>query len=210
MFQVWEDIKVRASGFTRRIAAKDLCAAALVIMPSLLFNPSVAGRTVQFLLFWLFAALTGRKTNPLMTLFIILCIVFFNLLVPYGRVLASFGVFKISEGALLSGVRRAVTLEGLIMLSKAGIRSDLRLPGVFGALLGESLRIFAALTAQRRRVSPKNLVADIDAILFEISAEPAPTEQSASAPRRTSAAGRAALIIAACASWAVFALGIAL
>jgi hypothetical protein len=34
------------------------------------------------------------------------------------------------------------------MLSKASVSGDLRLPGVFGALIGESLHIFALITVR--------------------------------------------------------------
>jgi heptaprenyl diphosphate synthase len=140
-------------------------------MPSLLFNPSTPGRVAQFLLFWVFASLMGKKNNALMTFLVILGIVLFNLLAPYGRVLWQFGAFRITEGALTAGIHRAVTLEGLFMLSKASISGDLRLPGTFGALIGESLRMFALITERKRRISRKNFIADIDALLLELDAE---------------------------------------
>jgi heptaprenyl diphosphate synthase len=149
----------------------DLCVAGLIVMPSLLFNPSTPGRVAQFLLFWVFAALMGKKNNALMTFLVILGIVLFNLLVPYGRVLWQFGAFRITEGALTAGIHRAVTLEGLFMLSKASISGELRLPGTFGALIGESLRMFALITERKRRISRKNFIADIDALLLELERE---------------------------------------
>jgi heptaprenyl diphosphate synthase len=183
-------------------------------MPSLLFNPNTFGRIAQFLLFWFFAAMLGKKNNMPTTFLVIAGIVLFNLLAPYGRVLASFGAFRITEGALLTGIHRAVTLEGLVMLSKAGIQQDLRLPGVFGGLLGESLRIFAALAGRKRRISPKSLVADIDAILFELSEteEPlSPIDASGALPvaaqKKTTASGVFILVAAVLASWGIFAVG---
>jgi heptaprenyl diphosphate synthase len=181
-------------------------------MPSLLFNPNTFGRIAQFLLFWFFAALLGKKNNMPATFLVIAGVVLFNLFAPYGRVLASFGAFRITEGALLTGVHRAVTLEGLVMLSKAGIQQDLRFPGAFGGLLGESLRIFAALAGLKRRISPKSLVADIDAILFALSKpdEPLPshTDASGAAPaHKTTASGMAMLAAAVLASWGIFAAG---
>jgi heptaprenyl diphosphate synthase len=175
-------------------------------MPSLLFNPNTFGRIAQFLLFWFFAATLGKKNNMSATFLVIAGVVLFNLLTPYGRVLASFGAFRITEGALLAGIRRAVTLEGLIMLSKAGVRQDLRLPGAFGGLLGESLRIFAALAGQKRRISPKSLVADIDAILFDLSETGASGEPPAAA-HKTTASGMLMLAAAVLASWGIFAAG---
>ncbi|MDR2446397.1 MAG: hypothetical protein LBD58_03760 [Treponema sp.] len=197
-----------------RCGSQALCIAGLLIMPSLLFNPNTFGRIAQFLLFWFFAAMLGKKNNMPTTFMVIAGVVLFNLIAPYGRVLASFGAFRITEGALLAGIHRAVTLEGLIMLSKASIQQDLRIPGVFGGLLGESLRIFAALAGQKRRISPKSLVADIDAILFEVSKTgeplPSPTDAHGVSPvaaHKATASGMFMLAAAVLASWGIFAAG---
>jgi heptaprenyl diphosphate synthase len=140
-------------------------------MPALLFNPSLAGRAVQFLFFWALVFLAGKESNPPATLAVILGIVFFNLLFPYGEVLFSIGpFFKISSGALEAGLHRAMTLEGLFMLSRLTVRQDLRLPGGFGELIGESFRILAVLTERKRTISAKNLIAGIDSLMLELSA----------------------------------------
>jgi heptaprenyl diphosphate synthase len=150
-------------------SARALCIAGFLIMPALLFNPNTFFRILQFFLFWFLSWLSGKKNNPLITLLIILGIVFFNLLVPYGQVLFAVGVFKISSGALTAGIHRAVTLEGLIMLSRVSIRRDLRIPGGFGELIGESFRIFAMIMDSRQRITRKNLMGDIDALMIELS-----------------------------------------
>jgi heptaprenyl diphosphate synthase len=108
-----------------------------------------------------------------------LTIVIFNMLVPFGRVLLSFGVLKITSGALFAGISRAVTLEGLIMLSKASIRGDLHLPGALGQIIGESFRLFALISEKRHLINRKNLVASLDALLIELTDAPEP------APSRT-------------------------
>jgi heptaprenyl diphosphate synthase len=140
-------------------------------MPALLFNPSLAGRAVQFLFFWALVLLAGKKSNFPATLLVILGIVFFNLLFPYGEVLFSIGPFlKVSAGALEAGLRRAITLEGLFMLSRLTVRPNLRLPGGFGELIGESFRILAVLTEKKRAISVKNLFSGIDSLMLELSA----------------------------------------
>jgi heptaprenyl diphosphate synthase len=202
---------VRRSGqekCRRLFCSRDLCITGLLIMPSLLFNPSITGRVFQFLLFYLFALLTGKKNNMLMTLLVILGIVFFNMLVPYGRVLWSLGTFQITAGALSTGIRRAVTLEGLIMLSRASIRHDLRLPGNFGALIGESLRMFALITERKGRFTGKShnagsLIANLDELLLELDADK-PAQSAASRAPRSSASGIGILAIALVVSWLLF------
>jgi heptaprenyl diphosphate synthase len=160
-------------------SARVLCIAGFLIMPALLFNPNTLFRVFQFLFFWFLAWLSGKKNNPLFTFLVILGIVIFNLIIPYGQVLFSIGVFKITSGAFMTGIQRAVTLEGLIMLSRFTIRQDLEIPGLFGELIGESFRIFAVITNTRQHITRKNLIADIDRIMLELSSDTAEASQPA-------------------------------
>ncbi|MDR3115729.1 MAG: hypothetical protein LBU25_09450 [Treponema sp.] len=148
-----------------------------------LVNPSTLLRLVQFLLFWLYASWQGKKNNPLLTLSVMGGILCFNLLVPYGRVLAAFGAFRITQGALLGGLHKALTLEGLILLSKASIRADLCLPGFFGSLLGESFRIFEGISRRKALVTRKHFIEGIDRLMLELSAEQALRAEHRKSPR---------------------------
>jgi len=158
----------RSKVFANLFGSKALCATGIVIMPSLVFNPNTLHRVLLFLFFWFLVWLAGKKNNPLFTILVILGIVAFNLIVPYGQVLFSIGAFKITRGALAAGIHRAVTLEGLIMLSRLAISAELKLPGSFGELIGDSFRIFSVIMNQKHRVTRKNLIADIDNLLFEL------------------------------------------
>jgi heptaprenyl diphosphate synthase len=149
--------------------SRDLCVAGIIMMPAFLFNPSTETRIVQFLLFWFLAWLSGKKNNPLITLMIIAGIVLFNLIVPYGEELFRFGRFRVTEGALWSGIHRAVTLEGLIMLSKFSIRRDLKLPGTFGALIGESFKMLEKINERKNLINRKNIIGGIDQLMIELS-----------------------------------------
>jgi len=164
----------RREVYDNLFSAKALCVMGLLSMPALLFNPGAVTRVFQFLFFWLLAWLSGKKNNPLVTIAVIIGITLFNLLVPYGRVLFTIGYFKITETALLTGIRRAVTLEGLIMLSKVCIRRDLHFPGAFGELLGESLRISSALMSRKYSIRPKTIFADLDNLMIDLSNDNAP------------------------------------
>jgi heptaprenyl diphosphate synthase len=170
----------RREWYERRFSSNALFTAGLCAMPALLFNPSLPGRAVQFFLFWGLVLLSGRKHNPLAAFLVILGIVFFNLLFPYGEVLFSIGPFRISSGALEAGLRRAMTLEGLFMLSRLTIRQDLRLPGRFGELIGESFRILALLTERKNTLKAKNLIGGIDRLMMELSVPEAAVNASIS------------------------------
>ena len=185
--------------YNNAIGAKALFAAGLLITPALVFNPSAEYRVFQFLFFWFLARLCGKKTNFIFTIFITTFIVLFNLIIPYGRVLFSFGFFKITSGALEAGIHRAVTLQALVMLSKASVRQDLKLPGAFGRLLGESTRVFSVLMSGKYRLSAKNFMIEIDNLMLELSREELSGESGEE--RKTKPAGYIVLTITVIASW---------
>ena len=214
-------------------AGGELFVAGLLAMPSFLFDPSLPFRAAQFFLFWFFVWAVGRKNSAIATLSVAAGIVAFNLIVPYGRVLFALGAFRVTEGSLLGGIEKAVTVEGLIMLSKATIRSDLRLPGSFGALIGDSFRYFDRILEKKGNIDRKDITGSIDRLLLELSADQEAAAlmaadaaasagpgadatpitahgengwapASARGPGR-SRVGRFVLAAAVCASWALFA-----
>jgi len=174
------DFKLNRRDFSYNyFSAASLFITGILIMPALLFNPSTELRIAQFLFFLLLAFLSGNKINPFITIFFIIFITAFNLLIPYGRVLYSIGAFKITSGALTAGIHRAVTLAALVMLSKAAIRQDLKLPGAFGSLLSDSMRMFSALMNKKHRLINKNPIETLDNLLLELStAEIAPPQDN--------------------------------
>ncbi|MDR2053860.1 MAG: hypothetical protein LBP80_10650 [Treponema sp.] len=193
----------RREWFDGLFPSKALFVAALVIMPALLFNPDTRTRVLQFFFFWFLAWLSGRKNNPLITVLTVLAIVFFNLLVPYGRIIYSLGPFRITIGALLAGIHRAVTLEALIMLSGAAIRPDLMLPGVFGEILGESFRLFGQITERKIVFKCGDIAAGIDRLMLELSAEASSVSTSgvSADKRRISPPALACLVLTVLLSW---------
>ena len=179
--------------------AKALFIAGLIIIPAVLFNPSVEFRCLQFLFFWFLAIISGKKTNPGFTIFITVFIIALNLLIPYGRVLFYIGDFKITSGALEAGIHRAVTLQALVMLSKLTIRHDLKLPGAFGQLLSNSLQYFAVIIGKKHRISGKNIIASIDTLMLELNEEQIlPIDTAA---KKTKAIGYVILITVIIISW---------
>jgi len=150
--------------------ADELFAAGLLMALIFLLNHSLPGRIVQFFFFCLLAGLLGKKINPFATLIFMAGIVFFNLLAPYGKVLAVFGPLHITQGSLFAGLEKALILEGLLMLSRACIKSDLRLPGTIGSLLGESLRILELMREKKGMIKRGHIIAGIDRLMLEMEA----------------------------------------
>ena len=196
----------RREVYQELFTARALCIAGFIIMPALLFNPDTQFRIFQFLFFWLLAWLSGKKNNPFFTILVIIGIIAFNLVIPYGRVLFSLGVFRITSGALMTGIHRAVTLSGLVMLSRFTIRQDLKIPGFFGELIGESFRIFNLIMERKYRItfgSWKNVIAGIDRLMLDLSSANGEKNPSAvPVPEiRTKPAGFIILAVIAVLSW---------
>jgi len=162
-----------------------LFCAGLVMAVIFVLSPLPA-RGVQFLFFCVLVGLMGKKINPLITAAVMAGIVFFNLLAPYGKVLAVLGPLRITQGSLLAGLEKALTLEGLLMLSRACIAGDLRLPGTVGSLMGESLRILELMREKKGLIRRGRIIDGIDRMIQEIEAsditEPANVPRTA--PKR--------------------------
>jgi heptaprenyl diphosphate synthase len=159
------NINARERFCAKNFSSQALAVAGLCMIPALLLNPDTCMRLVQFAFFFFIALHQGKKINPLTTFLIMLAIIFFNLLVPYGELLFSIGPLKITYGAFMAGLRRAATLEGLFMLSRFCVRSDLVFPGAFGKIAGESLRVFSRLAETKNLFNRKNWVESLDGLL---------------------------------------------
>jgi heptaprenyl diphosphate synthase len=143
-------------------------AGGLLLTALFLVNPSTPLRACQGILFCVYAHLAGKRNNYAATLIMVLGIVGVNLLVPYGRILLAFGPLRISEGALIGGLRKAISLEALIMLSRAMIKPGLRLPGSLGALLAETFRLLEGIRQRRGAIRPGRIIQGIDEVLMEL------------------------------------------
>jgi heptaprenyl diphosphate synthase len=146
-----------------------LFAAGLVLMLIFLFTRSLKWQIIQFTFYTILALLSGKRLKPLFTLLVMAGIVAGNLLAPFGKVLYNLGSLRITEGALLSGLRRALTLEGLFMLSAAFIRPGLKLPGFFGSLLARTFGIFSLMQEKKPHFKKGHIIEEIDNLLLDLS-----------------------------------------
>ena len=196
----------RHSVYDAWFSARALCTAGFMIMPIILFSPAIV-RLILFLFFWFLAWLCGKKNNPFITMSIFISIVAFNILPPRGELLAVIGSLHISSGALQAGIQRASTLSALVMLSRVTIRRDLKLPGLFGELIGESFRLYSLIMNQKHRITRKNLINDIDSMLIQLSIEDAPTTNTTLPAVRTRKAGLLILSLVVMVSWSIWIVG---
>jgi heptaprenyl diphosphate synthase len=160
-----------------------LFCAGLLMALIFLFSHSLSSRVLQFCFFFLLALWAVKKSNLLLSVVFMGGIVFFNLLVPYGKVLAVLGPLSITEGSLFSGLEKAIILQGLLLLSRACIKSDLKLPGAIGSLLGDCFRILELMRAKKGIIRRGRIIDGLDRLMCD-------TEKAADyAPENTPCAG---------------------
>ena len=165
----------------------------------MLVSSNPAARAVQLALLVAFALGMGRRIRWGRTVLFFAAVVAFNLATPAGRVLIAPAGFPVTSGALEVGVTKALGLTGLLLLSKGGIRRDLRLPGRAGRLLDLTLAYVRAFLESEVKLLSRDPVGRLDTLLrqvqHEVDALPDIT------PTRNSPLGVAILGVVLAASW---------
>ena len=127
-------------------------------------------------------------------------VVAFNLATPGGRVLAAPAGFPVTAGALEVGLTKALGLTGLLLLSKVGIRRDLRLPGRPGRLLDLTLAYVRAFLESDMKLLARDPVSRLDNLLREVQRDVDAAPDAAPTP--TTPLGIAILAALLAATWA--------
>jgi len=151
----------------RYIAPLPRFAAGMLMLPPFLFIEGLAGKTVLAVFFSLLAVSAGKHLRWGYFLIVVLSVTFFHLLSPWGRVLVNIGPLTVTSGALESGLTRGITLIGMVVLSMAAVKPELRFPGRFGGLLGRTFYYFDVIIEGEKRLSRKNFFAGLDELLTE-------------------------------------------
>ena len=141
--------------------------AALVLILILMFSPSLvvtAGITLLSVVLLIVSTIRFRFVPPLLA---VTGIVLFNLLVPFGRVLAEPFSLPITEGALLLGIKKALVLEGMLFLSRWGLHGIRHVPGLRSRTMADLFAFLEVLTDGRKKLDRKYLVESMDALMFE-------------------------------------------
>ncbi|MEN6363593.1 MAG: hypothetical protein ABFC81_00795, partial [Rectinema sp.] len=137
--------------------------------------------------FALAAWASGKRFSLVTTLSVSLGIVLANLIVPSGRVLATVSGFRLTQGALFEGIEKALTFEGLMMLSKASIMSGLRLPGRIGRIVAAAFTYYDRIIEYKGKIRPATLAMDADDLMLRVW-ESAARETAPSVPSTASTA----------------------
>ena len=160
----------------RFVAAAPRFAAGMLMLPPYLLIDSLLLKGILAALFALLAYLAGKRRRWVYFLLLTASVTFFYLLAPWGRVLLEIGPFIVTAGALVNGLTRGITLVGMVFLSVAAVRPELKLPGYFGGLLGRTFYYFDSILEGKKRLTGKNFFISLDALLmerFDPEAEPA-------------------------------------
>lgn len=148
-----------------KILAMIIFVAALVAMFFLDSVPAVYGIAVLALILLL---AKKKKVRILPSFIIILSVTFFSLLVPHGKIFFEVGKFKVTEGALLSGLLRSGRLCGTLFLSKLVVDRNLKLPSKAGRFMNLVFHYFEKLSSDKTKMELKNLINCIDRRLLSV------------------------------------------
>jgi len=156
--------EIRKPGLIPSIPALRL-SIGFILLAALLFPNSLVVRAVAATIGLALLLSDSSKIRPVPTIAVPAGIVLFSLLVPFGRVLASPFGFPITEGALILGIKKALSIEGMVFVSRWMLRSGLILPGRAGKILADSLGILKTLTERRRDFKATDPIGSIDRLM---------------------------------------------
>jgi len=145
-----------------------LALAGALVSLAFLFQPLIGMKTALFFLFAAAALASGKKISIFSTVLVSAGIVLVNILVPIGKVLARVGPIAITETALWEGIDKALTFEGLMLISKASIRPGLRIPGRFGAVVASAFVYYDRILEFKVKIRPATLIADADELMLRV------------------------------------------
>ena len=106
--------------------------------------------------------------NIFSSLILLLSIVFFSLLVPSGKLLFSIGIFKITQDALLLGLKRGFLLVLSVYISKFIVAKFPPLKGKFGNFINLIFLYFKELTTLDFKNEKGNILEKLDLHLIKV------------------------------------------
>ena len=154
----------------------------LALLGVLVLAPRWETRAAVMLLGATLATLAGKRISFGYFLVLAGTVVFFHLLAPFGKVLASPLGFPITEGALIGGWKNGLTMAGLVFVSLGTISRRLHLPGRFGELWALTFAWYERLMESKNRIHPRAILLSVDRILEYHYPTLPQTENASSSP----------------------------
>jgi hypothetical protein len=176
----------------------------LIILPAFLLQPSTAATAALAVLALVAAAIVGRRIRILPNLLVLVSVTLANLLQANGLVLFEVWGFAVTAGALSIGLKKALTLIGLIYLSQYMVSRRPRLPGLFGYVVSLQLYYFEQITQKWRSQEKGGLIQRLDQLLYRLEHEEAVELKQGG---RSPSGAPAARVLFVLASWAMLVPG---
>lgn len=153
-----------------------LFAAVMLAFPAFLFQKNVMVLVGEAAAFFFLALSRRGRLRLLPSLLMIAGITFFSLFSPHGQVVARLGTLAITTGALEAGLRRGVTLAGMVFLSQLAVSPQVRLPGRVGAFVVDMFGVLEQLVgkqqefrqALRKKDGAGGVMAALDQRLYQV------------------------------------------
>lgn len=147
----------------------------MVSFPAFLFQKNLMVLVIEVLVFFLLALTRRGKLRLLPSILMIAGITFFALFSPHGQVLARWGRFSVTTGALEAGLIRGLTLAGMVFLSQLALSPQLHLPGKLGGFVVDMFGLLDKLTKEglmvkkdKKFVGIKRLITSLDEYLYQV------------------------------------------
>jgi uncharacterized membrane protein len=156
-----------------------------------LFTESLLAKGLLTGFYFLCAGLSGKRLKLVPNLVAFLGITAANLATPLGQVIVYLGTFPVTLGALRLGVLKALTLLGMIALSRFTLRTYVPLKGRLGAVISRMFFYFERITERKTKLRRAHLWEDIRALIEEVRGEGlSPRSQAGSPQEEFTQAGR--------------------
>ncbi len=143
-------------------------AAGLLMLPALVFQDSLVPLAVQVTFLIVLQLILKRRVRIMPNVIMIAVITGVNLVQPYGRIFITVMGLPITQGALELGLRRSLTLIGLIYLSRFMVIHNPRFPGKIGSLLSLQFTYYESFLQNRINFRPKHIIESLDSLLTEL------------------------------------------
>jgi len=140
----------------------------LVLIPAYLFLDNPLAKASLVVLFGFLALMAGKKIRFGYYIILTASITFFHILTPMGRILFEIGPFRITSGALGTGVMKGLTLCGLIFISLFSVSGKLTLPGKLGGLLARTFYFFEEILEGKGRIRARDFIGSLDQVLLQL------------------------------------------
>lgn len=153
----------------QNISATTLFYGGLLALPAFLFQQNLFVRTGQVALFAVLAVFAGKRLQWVYFISVLATVTLFHLLVPSGAVLAEPLGVPITVGALRTGLFKGLTILGMVFISLASVRADLRIPGTLGAVVGKTFWSFEQIMERRSTIEIRSIGAGVDRLLMDLT-----------------------------------------